>query len=95
MKRKRIVLGLLLSFLMFANAQAQDIPADSTSKSSVNQEALSDSLQALSSELAKIRSHVSQSEKDTRLEKIWKRKKNDKISHANPSNEQKKGEKIK
>ena len=79
---------------MFANAQAQDIPADSTSKSSVDQKALADSLQALSSELAKIKSKVNKVENDTRLEKIWKRKKYMKIGYATPSIERTDGEEM-
>ena len=94
MKRKRVVLVFFLSLMMSASAQAQDIQTDSVSGSTVDQKALVDSLQVLSSELAKIKSHVSQVEKVNRLEKIWKRKKYIKIGYATPSIERTDGEEM-
>ena len=94
MKRKRIVLGLFLLLFITASGWAQDVPTDSISESAVDQKALADSLQALSTELAKIKSQVNQVEKDTRLDKIWKRKKYIKIGYATPSIERADGEEM-
>ena len=85
MNRKRIIFGPFLSLLMFASVHAQDTPTDSVIGSAVDQKALADSLQVLSSEFAKLKSHVVQMEKDDQLEKIWKRKKHIKIGYATPS----------
>lgn len=94
MNRKRIIFGPFLSLLMFASVHAQDTPTDSVIGSAVDQKALADSLQVLSSEFAKLKSHVVQMEKDDQLEKIWKRKKYIKIGYATPSIERTDGEEM-
>lgn len=92
MNRKRISFCLPLLFLAFTNVNAQELKTDSVTESSSTRNVMADSLQALTNELAKLKSDVSKLQNDARLEKVWKRKKYWKLGYTSPTIERTDGE---
>lgn len=89
---KQVITSAILSLLLFSAAQAQDVKTDSVGGNVGTQNEQTDSLRALTNELAQIKSRLDNAEKEQHYENVWKRKKYWKLGFGNPSIERTDGE---
>lgn len=89
---KRVITSTILSLLMFTAAQSQEVKTDSVSGELNTRNEQADSLKALTSELAQIKSRLDNVEQEQLYEKVWKRKKYWKLGIGAPNIERTDGQ---